>query len=791
MATRGRRTKRARGRGSSNPPKPSTSLGVKIDKTRIQKKEPVKGFDAVNNKQKSAPFNSEWNDEDNNYNDDEDEEMQLIMDEIYQRQLVKKQAADANNAKKCIEASFGPSNSMRPSSRGSHVETDRRKVIPLEGISSSSGRRITRSQGRGSSNPSGPSPLCIDPPPQPGHSSVSPGVKNDKNRIQKKRRGKGIDTLNNQQKSTAFGSEHNVEHRDNNDGEDEELQLIIDKICQSQLHKQQATNAVNVEKYIGSNFGLSDNARLSSVGYHVESDTRKVISVEGISNPGRGIKRGRGRGRSDPPAAHTSVSPVRAKQKRLKNPLKSAWKTQCATHPQSPSEVLTSPQAPHVPSEVHTSPQAPNSAHSLPQTHHVEHSPTQAPTSAHSLPLVEGSSYATLNDTTPVNSSSTHEIPQQSQKSRQYVGRESADYWTVEAIDPQGATKKIKLKYWQVNDLPIGERVIVHFDDQGAAYGEAQGLLAGYCGTLATNPNLFPINYERWLGKLGMPKSYLDNCFDKNLQPRFQFRTTDALAKRYCKLSIAKKWAAHRQNLWTRFYDPSKTRDQIISNIPLGVDPIQWAQFVDYRLKPETLERCRKNKENRSKQVIPHTGGSKPLSRKRHEMFLQTGEQPCRGKLYIETHKKKDGSFVNDAAKGIVEQIEVGLTQSSVHESEISPNDALGRVFGPEHSGRVRCMGMGAAPTNTFRNNGVRLSNLSNSSTAAATPSSNFWQEKYTHLESQVQNTMEAFKAYIIMKEGKIPDQVASIFDSSNSVDVASEPNLLLNARGSCGGSNV
>jgi hypothetical protein len=110
----------------------------------------------------------------------------------------------------------------------------------------------------------------------------------------------------------------------------------------------------------------------------------------------------------------------------------------------------------------------------------------------------------------------------------------------------------------------------------------------------------------------------------------------------------------------------------------------------------------------------------------------------------------------------------VGLTQSSVHESEISPNDVLGRVFGPEHSGRVRCMGMGAAPTNTFRNNGVRLSNLSNSSTAAATPSSNFWQEKYTHLESQVQNTMEAFKAYIIMKEGKIPDQVASIFDSSN-----------------------
>jgi hypothetical protein len=35
---------------------------------------------------------------------------------------------------------------------------------------------------------------------------------------------------------------------------------------------------------------------------------------------------------------------------------------------------------------------------------------------------------------TPVDSSSAHEIPQQTQTSRQYVGRESADSWTVEAI---------------------------------------------------------------------------------------------------------------------------------------------------------------------------------------------------------------------------------------------------------------------------------------------------------------------------------------------------------------------
>jgi hypothetical protein len=86
-------------------------------------------------------------------------------------------------------------------------------------------------------------------------------------------------------------------------------------------------------------------------------------------------------------------------------------------------------------------------------------------------------------------------------------------------LDPQGVIKRIKLKYWQVNDLPIGQRVIVHFDEQAAAYGEAQGLLAGYIGTLAILSNLFPINFERWSGKYKrMPCSYFDNCFERLLK---------------------------------------------------------------------------------------------------------------------------------------------------------------------------------------------------------------------------------------------------------------------------------
>ncbi|WVZ26650.1 hypothetical protein V8G54_005194 [Vigna mungo] len=106
---------------------------------------------------------------------------------------------------------------------------------------------------------------------------------------------------------------------------------------------------------------------------------------------------------------------------------------------------------------------------------------------------------------------------------------------------------------------------------------------------------------------------------------------------------------------------------------------------------------------------------------------MQTGQLPSRGKLYIETHKIKDGSFINDAAKDIAEQIEVGFTQSTTNESEVSPDDVVDLSLA--------------------------------SSTIAPSSSSNEWKQKDNNLESTL-------KAYMIMKEGKIPNEFTSFFDS-------------------------
>ncbi|XLT10300.1 hypothetical protein HN51_056093 [Arachis hypogaea] len=112
----------------------------------------------------------------------------------------------------------------------------------------------------------------------------------------------------------------------------------------------------------------------------------------------------------------------------------------------------------------------------------------------------------------------------------------SSSAWNVEIIDSTNIKKKAKIKVKDVCNLPMGDRVIVEVDEEDASYGEAQGLLAGYCGILATNARIFPISFEKWSGQEngGMPKSFKDECFDTMIKPHFHFTSTEKIAYRYC-----------------------------------------------------------------------------------------------------------------------------------------------------------------------------------------------------------------------------------------------------------------
>lgn len=95
-------------------------------------------------------------------------------------------------------------------------------------------------------------------------------------------------------------------------------------------------------------------------------------------------------------------------------------------------------------------------------------------------------------------------------------------------------------------------------------------------------------------------------------------------------------------------------------------------------------------------------------------------------------------------------------------------------MLGPEHSRRVRCMGLGDVPTKTFRNTRLRVSSLCSFSSGVAHPStsSNQWQVKYNNLES-------TFKAHMIMKEGGTTVELACFFTLESIVSI-NEENMIL-----------
>ncbi|RDX89541.1 hypothetical protein CR513_28718, partial [Mucuna pruriens] len=105
-------------------------------------------------------------------------------------------------------------------------------------------------------------------------------------------------------------------------------------------------------------------------------------------------------------------------------------------------------------------------------------------------------------------------------------------------------------------------------------------------------------------------------------------------------------------------------------------------------------ELCKKISAIRKKKIIPHTRGSKFLPTKQHEMEVELGGVLGRGELYIATHKKKDGSYVNEEVRSIGEKMTQEINQS-IDSIEISSNDSLSKVLGKDHVGRVCCLRLG------------------------------------------------------------------------------------------------
>ncbi|KAM3200530.1 hypothetical protein P3L10_032892 [Capsicum annuum] len=279
--------------------------------------------------------------------------------------------------------------------------------------------------------------------------------------------------------------------------------------------------------------------------------------------------------------------------------------------------------------------------------------------------------------------------------------------------------------------------------------------------------------------------------FDHIIKPKFFFDTVKIVARQHISISIGKKWTANKINMWNEVDDPLDSKAQIMDKVPNGIPPNQWISFIEYNFKESTKKMCQRNHENQKKQTIPHTCGSKASATRRAEIMAETGQWPGRAQMYIATHKNQDGVYVNEAAKEICEKIESALSQSTIDESQVSPNDAVGKVLGQEHSGRVRCLGLGAVPSRVFQQ--VRPHFGGTSASSSGDSCSFQCRENYNQMMNSHNQILSALKAYMIMKERTIPEQFVGLFDSLSMVsptatsDAASGPISPMDARRSRG----
>nr|XP_018630542.1 uncharacterized protein LOC104108683 isoform X3 [Nicotiana tomentosiformis] len=133
----------------------------------------------------------------------------------------------------------------------------------------------------------------------------------------------------------------------------------------------------------------------------------------------------------------------------------------------------------------------------------------------------------------------------------------------------------------------------------------------------------FPIGFEKWSS---MPKYFVDRVFNDIIVPRFFFRIHQLMAKACHNSSLNKKWKEYMLKLWKEAEEPLLSKEDIIKNALDGIPMDQWALYVTYRLKEETKKAM--------------------------------GKAFDRGRIWAETHKRKDESYVTDETMVIGERIE-------------------------------------------------------------------------------------------------------------------------------------
>ncbi|XP_052107501.1 uncharacterized protein LOC127740522 [Arachis duranensis] len=195
--------------------------------------------------------------------------------------------------------------------------------------------------------------------------------------------------------------------------------------------------------------------------------------------------------------------------------------------------------------------------------------------------------------------------------------------------------------------------------------------------------------------------------------------------------------------------------------------PFSHAFYTNIPMDSITEKQCLQNARNRERLIVSHAGGSKSNARRATQMEKKLGRPVCRSEVIVSTLLKKDGSYVSGEGQQLAEKIAEHLSEDQeraaaegMHSKVLAhPDDAIGKVCGPENGKRVRGFSNAAYPSGFGKSKRIFGGAICGGSSSAS-------QQHVAELEKQLQEAKGQVATLYRFLQQKYGDEVPTLSES-------------------------